>query len=664
MHFLTDEKEIYDLYNQGKDESKIWRKDYHEYERLAENGLIDDLDPDLPETNDGTLAASLYKLPKRIFNSAKVGRATALDVDDAWITELANMQWEKNIIPNANSQAPFHRKWKDAIRKAAIYGSVPLVTLFVERGDYIGADFIVAQPQDVTLEPSKVSDNDSDIMFWDVYFTQLQLKSLLERAKKENKEAKDSGDEDSYNKWDVEALEQIIKAKDEEVTREADEDYRHDETDAAKRKGVKFCTVFQRGVNAPFYMYHPATKKKVREWTNPDPTGDIPIHFLYCYQDFINPYGVGIVKLAGGTQNVLDYMRQADVLATQLGFRPPLRISGDTSETDLDSLVYAQDAQWIVGQADVRREEISSAIYQSLPDRISMYKISLNQMIPTGDTSISAGSGDTDYSKTPAGVKFQQQNLSIDDEDFKDNVDMTYEAVAKSMINTHFANMQGTDLMRLNDEEMQLLAKAGLEIPMDEVTGEPLTNELEILWDEARATFDFEMDAESDQAKDESERLDALMKVVELRTADPTLEQSLQLAGKKLNIGELFSEIIALTTKNDKIIEDISPEDMAAQEEAAAMGVDPTTGQPMQPEMGEQPMEQPMQEPVEGEVMDQPQLDPEDEQELVNIQAIMDEYNVSEDVASAMREAEMGGASQEQIMMLAQRLMEMEAANA
>jgi hypothetical protein len=367
-------------------------------------------------------------------------------------------------------------------------------------------------------------------------------------------------------------------------------------------------------------------------------------------------------------------MRQADVLATQLGFRPPLRIAGDTSETDLDSLVYAQDAQWIVGQADVRREEISSAIYQSLPDRISMYKISLNQMIPTGDTSISAGSGDTDYSKTPAGVKFQQQSLSIDDEDFKDNVDMTYEAVAKSMINTHFANMQGSDLMRLNDEEMQLLSKAGLEIPMDETTGEPLTNELEILWDEARATFDFEMDAESDQAKDESERLDALMKVVELRTADPTLEQSLQLAGKKLNIGELFSEIIALTTKNDKIIEDISPEDMAAQEEAAAMGVDPMTGQPqvdpttgqsMQMEqMPEQLPEQPMEQPVEGEVMDQPQLDPEDEQELVNIQAIMDEYDVSPDVASAMREAEIGGADQEQIMMLAERLMEMEAANA
>ncbi len=647
MAFLNDEKEIYDLYEEAKSESKIWRKDYHEYERLAENGLLEDLDPDLPETNDGTLAASLYKLPKRIINSQKKGRAKALDTDDAWITELANMQWENEIIPNANSQASFHRKWKDAVRKAAIYGSVPLITLFVERGDYIGADFVVAQPQDIKLEPGKVSDYDSDIFFWDVFYTKQQWIDMIERAKTETKE-----DSDGFNKWSVKEMETILNAKQEEEARDADEDHRGEGDETVRQKGIKCCIIFQRGVEAPFYMYHPGTKTKIREWSNPDPTGDVPVNFLYCYQDFINPYGIGIVKLAGGTQNVLDTMRQYDVLATQIGLRPPVSISGDVSETDLDSIVYAQDAQWMIGKAQVRRETISDQIYTQLPERIGMYKISLNQMIPTGDTSIAAGSGDPSYSKTPAGVKFQQQSLSIDDEDFKDNVDMTYEAVARSMINTHFANKQGTDLMRLSDDERDILVKAGLEFPLDEM-GEPMTNELEVIWDEARANFDFEMEAESDQTSDEEQRLEALLKVVELRASDPTLEQSLQMSGKRLNLGELFSEIIKLTAKNDKIIEDISPEDM---EQAQ---IDPITGQPIDP----------MQEPIEGEVVEpeqlpeqaQPELDPEDEQELVNIQAIAEEYGVSENIASAMREAEMQGAGQEQIMNLAQRLGELEA---
>lgn len=646
MHSLTDDKEICDLYTQAKDESKIWRKDYHEYERLAENGLLEDLDPDLPETNDGSLAASLFKLPKRIINSDKKGRATALDADDQWITELANMQWENEIIPNANSQAPFHRKWKDAVRKAAIYGSVPLITLFVERGEYIGADFIVALPQDVKLEPGKVSDYDSDVMFWDVYFTKQQVKSMIERAKKENQESKENKEENSYNKWFVDELEKILKDKQEEESRDADEDHRHEDTGAARQKGIKFCIVFQRGVNAPFYMIHPSTKKRVREWTNPDPTGDLPIHFLYCYQDFINPYGVGIVKLAGGTQNVLDTMRQYDVLATQLGFRPPISIGGDISETDLDSIVYGQDEQWMIGNATVQREEISTQVYQALPDRISMYKTSLNQLIPTGDTSIGSDAGDPQYSKTPAGVKFQQANLSIDDEDFKDNVDMTYEAVAKSMINTHFANMQGTDLVRLNDDEREILIKAGLDFPVDEA-GEPLTNELELIWDEARATFDFEMDAESDQTQDEEKRLEALLKVVELRQTDPTIDQALQMSGKRLNVGELFSEIISLTSKNDKIIEDISPEDQQALEERA-----------IQEAAAVKSADAPVEEQADPQ---EPEIDPDDEQELVNIQAIQEEYGVSEHIASAMREAELQGADEEQIVSLAERLNELEA---
>jgi hypothetical protein len=642
MAYLSEDSEIYDLYAEAKKESNQWREDYHEFERLADNELLPDLDENLPETNDGSLAAGLFKLPKRIINNKLKGRATATDRDDAWITELANMQWENEIIPNANSQAPFHRKWKDAVRKSAIYGSVPLITLFVERGNYIGADFIVAQPQDVTLEPGKVSDYDSDIVFWDVYYTKLQLKDMIATAKRETKENK-KADEEGYNKWDVKALEQILASNPTE-DRSPRDDHTKKTDKAVDRGGIRFCIVFQRGVDSPFYMFHPSSKKKVREWTNPDPTGDIPVHFLYCYQDFINPYGVGIVKLAGGTQNVLDYMRQADVLATQLGFRPPVSIKGDMSETDLDSLIYAQDQQWIVGLAEVQREEISNQIYSQLPSRVSMYKTSLNQLLPIGDTSISGDTGDPQYSKTPAGVEFQKNQLSIDDEDYKDNVDMTFEAVAKSMINTHFANKQGEDLMKLKDEEVELLSKSGIEFPVDE-EGEP-SQELEIVWDEARAKFDFVMDADQDKASSDEKRLEGLLKVAEFRMADPMFDQKLQMSGKRINDGELYGEIISLTTDNDKILEDISPEDQEAmaQEEQMMAEQQAMQEQGQAPEQG-QP--QPEQMPQEGEMPDP--------QAMQNVQAVMQEYDVDEQTAAAMLEAERQGYDQEEILQAMQR---------
>jgi hypothetical protein len=654
MAFL-DKEEVHALYVESKAEGDIWRENYHEFERLADNDLIEGLDENLPEVNDGSLAASLYKLPKRIVSSKLKGRARALDVDDAWITELANMRWENKIIPNANSQAPFHRKWKDATRKAAIYGGQPLITLFVENGSYTGSDFIVPQAQDVTLEAGKVSDYDSDVIFWDIYLTKKQVKDMIEQAKAEQKT------DDGYNKWDIQALELIVKTNPQE-----DRDSRQEPNSkldkSVKKSGIPFYIAFQRGVEAPFYMCHAnaSTEAKkdsmnvVREWSNPDPTGDVPVHYLYCYQDFVNPYGIGIVKLAGGTQNVLDYMRQADVLATQIGIRPPILVEGSDSEVDYESMVYAQDAIWRAGPtAKVSRQEMSNNVYEQLPERMSMYKTALNQLIPTGDTSISAGSGDPQYSKTPAGVKFQAASLSIDDEDFKDNLYMTYAAVAKSMINTDFANMQGTDIMKLSDEDRDIMIKSGLEFPVDE-EGNP-SNELEVIWDEARATFDFEVDPEQDKAQDDEKRLEGLLKITDF-LKDPNTQnliatgQPIMLGNKKIDPGELVAEVISLTTDNEKIIEDISPEDqelMAEQQAMMAqqqgMGVDPAM-------QGQQAQEE----------VQEPQADPDEEYML----GLMEQYGVDENTAAFMMTAEESGFEPGEILDAIERHQQVEVTNA
>jgi len=569
---FLDPADLKTLYNDSKTEAHEWRSDYPAYERLMNNDLMEGLDPNLPEVNDGSLSAALFKLPKRVYKPL-TGSVKAVNRDEAWLSELAQLQWRNEIIPNANTQAPFDRKWKDGIRKAAGYGSVPLITLQVERDGKTYTDFIVAQPQDVTLEPGKVSDYDSDVVFWDVYYTKLQLQNMIEQARAEEAEGSDS-DSDSYNTWDIPAMELILESNNTEERSSLDTP-RSQADKNTKPKGFKFCVVFQRGANAPFYMYHKETDSVVREWTNPDPSGDIPVHFLYCYQDFINPYGIGIVKLAGGTQNVLDYMRQADVLATQLGLRPPLNISGDTTNLDVDSLVYAQDAMWFTGSATVQREELTNGVYKDLPGRIQMYKTSLNQLIPMGDTSATAAqSGDPTQSKTPAGVKLQAANLSIDDEDFKDNLYVTYEAVAKSMINTHFANMEGTDLMKLTDDERDLLMKGGLQFPQSD-TGE-VSNQLEIQWDTVRAQFNFTVDPEQDKATDDAQKLQGLQLAAEI-LKDPSNESLVQqgsiiLGTKKVDTGELLSEIINLATDNDKIVTDVSPEEKQQNEQSMAAG--------------------------------------------------------------------------------------------
>lgn len=600
MAYLNEDQ-IYESYKEATVEADIWRIDYPHYERLADNGLLEDLDENLPEVNDGSLAASLFKLAKRVIRKNLGGRAHLIDRDEDWMTELANIEFQY-IMEHAVSKASPRRKGKDAVRKAAIFGGQPIVNLQVENGNYTGQDFIVPYAQDVKLEAGKDSDADSDVIYWDVHYTRLMVERMLEQAKEEiaegnataaassktdtteaatsagepaakmskvNKmkaatanatasaslekkqsadgdvdtavEGSDDDEDQPYNVWDIELLEQIL-ADNPQEERAGNEQPRAQNDKGVKKSGIHFYIAWQRGVNAPFNLMY--KRKAVQSWSNPDPTGDIPCHYLYCYQDFINPYGIGIVKLAGGTQNVLDYMRQADILATQLGLRPPKQIMGDEDQVDEDSLIYAQDANWYVGQAKVERMEMANGVYSQLPNRIAMYKTSLNQMIPTGDTSIGSSAGDPQMSRTPAGVNFQAQNLSIDDEDFAENFDECWASVARSMINTQFANMEGEDWRRITDEQKEALVKAGAPQDIFEIGQDgKLLPKVKIIWDDSRAAFDFEVDSTTGFEMTAQDKIAMLQET--LKTVTPQTSYYLGLAGWKFDIGETYYGLLS-----------------------------------------------------------------------------------------------------------------------
>jgi hypothetical protein len=627
------EAEFHRDYLEAVKERRVWQKQYPEYERLANNDLPDDLDENDPEVSSGDLAAALFKLPKRVVPDDLSGSPRALDRSDKWINEFAKIDWEKNVIPNANTQAPFAKKWKVATRKAGIYGGVPLITITNEKNGEVYSDFFVGYPGDFTLEPGKVSDLDSDVIYGDFYFTDIQLDDLIAEYKAEEKEAKEDGRE-SFNTWNLKVLKELRDHKDEDE-RDTLDSPDNVKGKAVKKGGKKVIMAFNRGVGSTFIGYAPSLKKFIREYENPDPTGDIPVHYLYYYQDFINPYGIGICKLGGGQQNVIDFYTRADVLATQIGIRAPIEFRGDTSETDFDSYVYTQDAIWIAGKAITERRDLANGIYAAIPTRMQMAKGSLNNLIPLGDTSVSAEAGDPMQSKTPAGVKFQQAKLSADDDDMKDNLFETYRMVCRSMINTRFAYKTGKDIMLLTEVERERIFKSAPDLfpqfqeQVDEMGNVlPPSDELEVIWDNARANFDFTVDPEPEKIKDEEAQLEGMLRTYELVQADPTAVQEMQLAGKKFNKGELLSDIIQLQTDNDKIVTDISPEEM--QEAEAQQQMEMQQGAEMPLEQQEPQMQQPMQAPMAPEAPQQPQL--------LQPEEIMQQYQVDQEQAMMLAE--------------------------
>lgn len=199
----------------------------------------------------------------------------------------------------------------------------------------------------------------------------------------------------------------------------------------------------------------------------------------------------------------------------------------------------------------------------------------------------------------------QEASLSIDIEDFKDNLFVTYEAVAKSMLNTHFANKQGTDIVKLAPDERQRIFRSAPELfPMFEEQIDPMTGEaqapateLEVIWDNARAQFDFTVDPEPEKIKDDAEKLEGNFKILEMSTTIPDFDIQMQIAGKKFNKGEVLADTISLLSDNDKILTDISPEEQAeleaqmqAQQQAGM--VDPNADPMADPSMQGMPQEE------------------------------------------------------------------------
>ncbi len=395
------------------------------------------------------------------------------------------------------------------------------------------------------------------------YYTKLQLKNIIKNAEEEDRIAKKEGRK-SNNPWNIKRLKKVVDEFT-ETEKDVQEKNPTERGKAIKNSGIKFVTCFQRGFEAPFYTFAPGLDENencVRTTYNTNPTGDMPVNLLYAHQDLMNPYGRGLIEIAGGTQNVLDYFTQHDVLATQIGYQPPVRIRGDRTQTNLSSMVFSPSAFWFVGNAEIDFVKTDSQIYSQFPSRYGLYKTQLMNLIGSGDASVSAESGNPQYSKTPQGVQLQQERMGAHDNYLRQRCDEAYGRLANNMLNIHFANMQGTDRRKLIDEEAERLMKTGM-IDQDPATKKPSAQEIEIIWDNVRGQFEFEVDANSSIQKDDKEQVESMIELATLAAENPMVQQSLMQSNYRLDLGELWKDIIIKKGASnwEKILVPISPEE-------------------------------------------------------------------------------------------------------
>lgn len=640
MPIHLTKKELKDAYFEAEKWTEGWQAPFDEYERIAGNKLSKTLTKNMPKVNDGSLAASLLETPMQVLPAMQIGKFTPIVKKNAWLGEIANIIWKTKILPNANTQSTFFDKEQIACYRALKYGAQPRYNFFVSTEKYTGSDWSLPYIKNVKLEPGKYSVEDCDYVFLDVYYTKLQLKKIIDSIKTENKNSK-AEDRKTDTSWDIEALQKLadLALTDKEIK---DKNI-HERDKQIHASGVKTTICFNRGVKAPFYMFskHLGADELLREWKNPDPTGDLPITMQYCYETLESPYGIGRVELAGPTQNVLDYMTQAHVLATQLGLQPPKKVMGSTATANLNSIISAPDALWLLGQAQVDVVQTVSQVYTQFPTNYGIYKAQLQNLQGRTDGSVSATSGNTEFSKTPAGIKMQEARTNSQDNYLRNKADSASAKMSEKMMNVHMAQMQGADILDIAEEDRERLEKAGY-FDDNPTTDIPSIKDIEILYDEIRDTFKFEYDARPES--DESEKA-RWIEILDIVTSNPNVMPMLQADGYQLSIGEIIKSIITNsgTVGNDKVLVKLDPEQMGAEQE-----IDPMTGLPIEPEIDSNtglPID-----PNTQPELSQGQFEIPQHEDPQSIQSVMDEYGIDEQTAKLMILASNKGYSEDEIL--------------
>lgn len=661
MSVYLEKSELVSTYNEAERVAKDWFAPFDEYERIAGNKLSKTLGKNMPRVNDGSLAASLLETPMQVLPNMQPGKFTSTTSKTAWINELANIIWKTKIVPNANTQASFFDKEQIALYRAIKYGAQPRYNFFVSTDTYTGSDWSLPYIRNLKLEPGKFSVDDCDYLFLDVYYTKIQLKKIIKQQTEETKKAKAEGRKPDTS-WNIPALKKLADMS--MTSKEMQEQNINERDKQVSSSGIKTTICFNRGIDAPFYLFskHLGIDETIREWPNPDPTGDLPITMQYCYENLESPYGIGRVELAGPTQNVLDYMTQAHVLATQLGLAPPKKVKGPIDTSNLNSFVSAPDAMWLTGNADIELMQTTSSVYSQFPANFGLYKSQLQTLQGRTDGSVSSESGNPSFSKTQAGVKQQEQRTNSQDNYLRNKADTASAKMAQKMMNVHMAQMQGVDLLDIAEEDRDKLMKSGYfdENPMTEDI--PSINEIPVLYDELRESFKFEYDARPEADDDEKGRW---LELIDIATSNPNVIPAVQASGYDFNLGEAFKKVLSASGASDweKVLTSIEPDKMAG-------GIDPMTGMPLDPAMQGQPMDQhqmpdgsmmqgqmPQELPqglpgaIPGAIpQEQPMMQPQQPIDPQELQDAIDMYNIDENTAMAVVEARNQGYDEAEIV--------------
>lgn len=452
MFSYLDETNIFDRYKAAKRYTDSLTVPFPEFERIARNKPFEDIDPNYPNTTDGTTASIIRKTPRRVVQQLPTGSVES-DAED-WLSVVAEFIYTNKILPYANEEYDLIQKCWSAIEASLTFGCCFTYTPFINHDGYFCPDVTTIYWGDVALQPGKKSIYSCNYFFMRSWWQKEDIENLIEKEKKLAKSAKERG-EKYESTWNLEALE---KVKDGKQTKDQQARTPSEDERSIDATGVEFITGFQKGVGGKFYTFVNKEETVVRTEDNKDPRGEYPIDGMYGDIDGSNPFGRGIVELVGGLQNLIDSDMQMYQYNRALMLAPPLVVTGNVSSSKVN-LVPNAVIKIADPQGKVVPLNIDTTAVANYPALYGLQKSQLLNLVNSPDTSISSDIGNPGFSKTPAGINQQKATISVDDNYIRKMFEAWFEKWSETAINLYFAKRSGIEELQLDDDTADKLRK-------------------------------------------------------------------------------------------------------------------------------------------------------------------------------------------------------------
>lgn len=518
---------------------------FPEFQRIARNRPRDDIDKAFPRTTDGTAASIVQKTPKRIVQQLPSGKIHT--DDEGWLQIVAQFILDNKILPYANEDYSLFEKCHLVIENGLTLGSVCTYTPFLNHDGYYCPDLSIPYWGDVVIPRGKKSGYSLPYVFIRSWWQKDDIDALIDaETKRQNPKGKKSKKQSTESTWDVEALK---KVKDYYTAKDAwaltpNELERNVET-----TGIELVTGFQKGVNAKFYTFNPDSDIVVRTKVNKDPRGEMPVDWFYGDVDGTNPLGRGVIELIGGLQNLIDSDMQAYQWNRAYSINPTIIKKGNIGDVSLvPGGVIDADTDL---QASVEALTIDTSAITNYPELYALQKSQLLNLVQSPDTSISSQVGNPGFSKTDAGVKQQNNLISVDDNAIEKRFEAWYRRWAETAINLYFAERSGIEKLQLDKATAMKLR----ELPNFDQSLLNENNEILIDYDTDTPILKFRVDPGTSQSTDSLTQVTNSTNLLELVMKFPILNK---MFGGPIDVDVIARRIVVNLNIEDP--EQVAPE--------------------------------------------------------------------------------------------------------